>query len=71
MENYRLNLEKPWEEVKEMLLEINPEVTEEGLQFEPGDEEQMLRRVAVKLNKDVSSVKAWIESVSHNNGLAY
>ena len=71
MEQYRLNLEKPWPEVKEMLLEINMELTEEDLHYEAGKEEELLKRLASKLNKDVPSVKAWIESVSHNEGLAY
>jgi hypothetical protein len=70
MEKYSLNLEAPWEEVKEMLLEINPELTEDDLEYESGGEEEMLKRVAQKLNKDIPSVKAWIESVSHNRGLA-
>ena len=71
MDEFRLNLEKPWPEVKEMLLEINMELSEEDLQYEPGEEEVLLKRLASKLNKDVPSVKAWIESVSHNEGLAY
>ena len=71
MENYQLKLEKPWEEVREMLLEISPELTEEDLQYSANGEEEMLKRVAAKLHKDVPAVKAWIESVSHNSGLAY
>lgn len=71
MENYHLKLEAPWEEVKEMLLEINPELTDEDLHLEPNGEEAMLQRVAKRMNKDVPAVKAWIESVSHNKGLAY
>lgn len=71
MESYTLKLEAPWVEVREMLLEINPELSEEDLHFEADGEEAMLKRLAQKLNKDVAAVKAWIESVSHNRGLAY
>lgn len=71
MENYSLNLEAPWEEVKEMLLEICPELTEDDLRYENNGEEELLKRVSQKINKDLPATKAWIESVSHNRGLAY
>ena len=70
MENYTLNLESSWDEVKEMLMEVCPELTEEDLHYEPKNEEALLKRIALKLNKDIPSVKAWIESVSHNKGIA-
>ena len=71
MGEYHLNLEKPWDEVKEMLMEVNPALTEDDLRIDANGEEDMLKRVAAKLAKDVPDVKAWIESVSHNEGLAY
>ena len=69
--NYQLQLETPWEEVKAMLQEINLSLTDEDLSYEPGNEKEMLERLSQKLNKPVPEVKAWIESVSHNKGLAY
>ena len=69
--NYQLQLETPWEEVKGMLQEINLSLTDEDLSYEPGNEKEMLERLSRKLNKPVPEVKAWIESVSHNKGLAY
>lgn len=71
MEDYTLKLEAPWEEVKAMLLELNRSLDESDLKLEKGKEKEMLERVADKLNKSVSDAKAWIESVSHNKGLAY
>lgn len=71
MENYSLKLEAPWSEVKEMLQEICPELTEEDLHYEENDEKAMLKKVADRINKDIPATKAWIESVSHNRGLAY
>lgn len=71
MENNKLKLEKPWDEVKGMLQEIAPELSDEDLEISVNGEAEMLKRVAQKLQKDVPSVKGWIESVSHNNGLAY
>ena len=69
--NYQLKLEAPWEEVKGMLQEINLSLTDEDLSYQPGNEKEMLERLSRKLNKPVPEVKAWIESVSHNKGLAY
>lgn len=71
MDNYTLKLEAPWEEVKEMLKEINTDLTDEDLEYEPGHEKEMLEGLAKKMDKDVPAVKAWIESVSSNKGLAY
>jgi GTP cyclohydrolase I len=71
MDNYTLKLEAPWEEVKEMLKEINTDLSDEDLEYEPGHEKEMLERLAKKMDKDVPAVKAWIESVSSNKGLAY
>jgi hypothetical protein len=71
MDPYRLKLDAPWEEVKEMLKEINLELTDEDLECGPGGDQELLERLARKMNKDVFDVKAWIESVSYNRGLAY
>jgi hypothetical protein len=71
MTEYQLKLEAPWNEVKEMLQEINMELTDEDLYYERGQEKEMLERVSRKLGKTVPETKGWIESVSHNRGLAY
>ena len=71
MNDYQLKLEAPWHEVKEMLQEINLDLTDEDLAYQPGKDKELLERLSGKLNKTVPEVKAWIESVSHNNGLAY
>lgn len=71
MNRNELKLEAPWNEVKEMLKEINMDLTDEDLSYERGNENEMLERVSRKLNKSVPEVKSWIESVSHNRGLAY
>lgn len=71
MDDYQLKLEAPWEEVKEMLQEINLSLTDDDLVYKPGNEKELLERLSAKMNKTVPEVKAWIESVSHNKGLAY
>jgi hypothetical protein len=71
MDEYALKLEAPWEEVKDRIQEIHIDLTDEDLAYEEGKEKELLERVARKLNKSIPAVKAWIESVSHNKGLAY
>ena len=71
MRDYELRIEAPWHEVKGMLQEINPDLTDEDLSYERGKEEELLERLSRKMNKSVSDIKGWIESVSHNKGLAY
>ena len=70
MDNYQLKLESPWEEVKEQLKEVNNALTDEDLEYEPGQERQLLERLGQKLGKSALDVKAWIESVSYNKGIA-
>jgi hypothetical protein len=70
MENYKLNLESPWEDVKEQIKEVYPELTDEDLHYTPGKDKEFLEALAKKMDKDVPAVKAWIESVSYNNGIA-
>lgn len=65
-----MKLEAPWHEVKDMLKEINTDLTDEDLRYERGQENELLARLSRKMNKSEAEVKAWIESVSHNRGLA-
>ena len=65
-----LKLEAPWEEVKEKLKEVNGSLTDEDLVYEPGQEKELLERLAKKMNRSVDEIKAWVESVSFNSGIA-
>ena len=60
----------PWQEVKEMIKEIVPFLTDEDLDYHEGQEEEMLHRLAEKMETDKESVRKWIESVSVNEGKA-
>lgn len=71
MKDYELKIEAPWNEVKDMLQEINTDLTDEDLCYERGREGELLERLSRKMNKSILDVKGWIESVSHNKGLAY
>ena len=45
MDDYTLNLEAPWDEVKEMLEEIDVNLTDEDLRYEKGKEKELLARI--------------------------
>jgi len=70
MNNYQLKLEAPWEEVKERIKEVYPEITDADLVYEPGQEKKLLEKLSKKMNKNIEAVKAWIESISFTKGIA-
>jgi hypothetical protein len=70
MTESKLNLQAPWEEVKEKLKEVNVELTDEDLAYEPGQEDALLQRLSKKLRKDPADIKALIESVSSTRNIA-
>jgi hypothetical protein len=61
-----LKLEAPWEKVKEMLKEVNYDLTDEDLDYKPGQEQSFLEKLGKKMNRTPDEVRVWIESVSHN-----
>ncbi len=66
----QFKLQKPWERVKETLKEINVDLTDDDLAYQPGQEEQLLERLEKKMKKSKPEIKALIESVSANKGKA-
>jgi uncharacterized protein YjbJ (UPF0337 family) len=68
--NTKLKLEAPWDEVKEKMKENNINLTDEDLVYEPGKEEELLNRLAAKMNRTPQQVKDLVESISYNKGLA-
>lgn len=69
-EKNKLKLQAPWPEVKEIAKETDIELTDEDLIYEPGKEEELLKRLSVKMKRSREEVKAWLESVSSNKGKA-
>jgi len=65
-----LQLEAPWEEVKDLLMEAAPQLSEEDLQYTPGEDDELISRLAKKMNRTAEHIKGWIESVSHTSGKA-
>jgi len=70
MEDSRLRLHAPWLDVKEQMKEHNMELTDEDLEYEPGHEEELFSRLASKLGASRAQIKALIESISSNRGMA-
>lgn len=68
--NTQLKLEAPWVEVKEMLKEINIDLTDEDLAYQPGQAQPLLEKLAKKMNRTPDEIRGWIESVSYNKGKA-
>ena len=66
----KLKLEAPWDEVKETLKEANMELTDEDLNYTPGEEEILLERLSIKMERTVDEIRAWIESASYTKGIA-
>ena len=61
-----LSLLAPWPEVKELLKEVNSELSGEDLIYEPEKGEELIQRLSVKMGRTKEHIKAWIESVSAN-----
>lgn len=70
MEATPLKLSAPWEEVKELIKENNIDLTDADLEYIPGKEDELLERLSVKMKKDKSAVRDYIESISSNRGIA-
>ena len=66
----RINLEAPWEEVKERMKESNIDLTDADLEYEPGKEEELLSRLEKIMNKSRPDIIAYIESISSNQDLS-
>ena len=70
MDTHQFKLQKPWERVKETLKEINVDLTDDDLAYQPGQEDQLLERLEKKMKKSKPEIKALIESASANKGKA-
>lgn len=63
-------LQAPWETVKERMKENDISLTDEDLEYTPGKEEELIRRLEKKMNRSGDQVIAYIESISSNEHLA-
>jgi uncharacterized protein YjbJ (UPF0337 family) len=53
-----------WAETKEKLKEADTGLTDEDLQYEEGNEDALLERLAAKMKRTKEEVKGWVESVA-------
>lgn len=70
MKNNKLTLHTSWEEVKEKIKERVIGLTDEDLDYKPGQEDALLERLAAKMNRSKEEVKRFIESISYNQDMA-
>jgi uncharacterized protein YjbJ (UPF0337 family) len=70
MQNSTLSLGSDWENVKSKIKETNISITDEDLQYEEGKEDELLGRLSQKMNRSKDEVRAYIESISANKGVA-
>jgi len=65
-----LRLQTSWEMVKEKMKENDIRLTDADLEYEPGNEEDLLQRLEKVMNKPREQIIAYIESISSNERLA-
>ena len=66
----RLNLAEPWSEVREKLKENDHRLTDQDLDYIPGQEEILFTRLKSRLGKSEEEIRMLIESISSNKGKA-
>lgn len=60
----KLKLASSWDEMINMLLEAEPRLMPEDIDFTEGEDEELVRKLAQKLNRSYEEITGWIESVS-------
>ena len=63
-------LQAPWETVKERLKENDIRLTDEDLEYIPGKEEELIKRLEKVMKRSRAQVIAYIESIASNENLA-
>jgi len=66
----KLRLQAPWETVKERMKENDVNLTDEDLEYIPGKEEELIKRLEKVMNRSRAQVIAYIESIASNENLA-
>jgi len=68
--SFIFNLKSSWEEVKEKMKENDHTLTDDDLDYQTGNEEELIKRLEKVMGKSREQVIAYIESLSANTGLA-
>ena len=66
----KLRLKAPWETVKERMKENDINLTDEDLEYIPGKEEELIKRLEKVMKRSRAQVIAYIESIASNENLA-
>jgi 5-bromo-4-chloroindolyl phosphate hydrolysis protein len=66
----KLRLQAPWETVKERMKENDINLTDEDLEYIPGKEEELIKRLEKVMKRSRAQVIAYIESIASNENLA-
>jgi len=66
----KFRLQAPWETVKERMKENDINLTDEDLEYIPGKEEELIKRLEKVMNRSRAQVIAYIESIASNENLA-
>ena len=61
MQAKKLHLMHPWQEVKEMIKEIVPFLTDEDLELEEGKEEELWGRLQNKTGRTREELTKWLK----------
>lgn len=70
MSTENLDLKASWDIVKEKLKENDHTLTDDELQYSPGEEDLLLEKLAARLGRTKQETKMYIESLSGNAGKA-
>ena len=62
----KFNLRSPWPEVKERMKENDINLSDEDLEYSPGNEDEFLERLSGKTGKSKEELREYIESISGN-----
>lgn len=60
----KLKLASSWGETLKLLMEAESQLTPEDIDFVEGEDEELVRKLAQKLNRNYAQITGWIESVS-------
>jgi len=68
--NHVLKLKTSWEDTREKILEIRPDVRYDDIELMPGEESEMIDKLAAKMKKTPEAIIEWIESISSTLSIA-
>lgn len=60
----KLKLESSWDEMIQLVLEAEPQLTPENIDFIEGEDEELVRKLSQKLNRSYEQITGWVEFVS-------